>query len=122
MSPHTSPESGEPSDELPQTFERRAFVRYPRRLEMLWQFLGVSVPDLARADVFDLSVTGIGLVIDREFADNAILLLRLPSSTQGWNSHLVRVKHCQRQDDGRFQVGCAFVKPLKADQLRALLS
>src|SRR3954454_1672059 len=91
----------------PQTFERRAFVRYPRRLEMFWQLLGVKTHDLAGADVFDLSVTGLGLVVPTEFAANTILLLRLPTATQGWSTHLVRVKHCQRLDDGRYQVGCA---------------
>jgi hypothetical protein len=112
----------EPLPETPQTFERRAFVRYPRRLELFWQFLGVKTPDLATADVFDLSVTGLGLIVPTEFNAGAILLLRLPTATQGWNTHLVRVKHCRRLDDGRFQVGCAFVKPLSVSQLQALLA
>ena len=107
---------------MPQTFERRAFVRYPRKLEMFWQFLGVKSPDLATADVFDLSMTGLGLLVPAEFAVNTILLLRLPTATQGWNTHLVRVKHCRRLDDGRYQVGCAFVKPLSVGQLQSLLA
>ena len=49
-------------------------------------------------------------------------MLRLPTSTQGWNTHLVRVKHCARLDDGRYQIGCAFVKPLSLGQLQALLA
>lgn len=108
--------------EPPQTFERRAFVRYPRRLESFWQFLGVTSADLADADVFDLSMTGLGLVAQGEFAVNAVLLLRLPTSTTGWNTHLVRVKHCRKREDGRFQIGCSFVKPLSIAQLQALLS
>jgi len=111
---------GTPAAE-PQTFERRAFVRYPRRLESFWQLLGVRSPDLATAEVFDLSMTGVGLTVEQEFATNAILVLRLPTSTQGWNTHLVRVKHCKRLDDGRYQVGCAFVKPLSVSQFQALL-
>src|SRR4051812_5336797 len=107
---------------VPQTFERRAFVRYPRRLESFWQLLGVRSADLASADVFDLSMTGLGLNVEQEFVANAILVLRLPTSTQGWNTHLVRVKHCTRLDDGRFQIGCAFVKPLSVAQFQALLN
>jgi len=66
-------------------------------------------------------MTGLGLIVSTEFAVDAVLL-RLPNSTQGWTSHLVRVKHCTRLDDGRFQVGCAFARPLSVGQLRSLLA
>jgi hypothetical protein len=105
----------------PQTFERRAFVRYPRRLESFWQLLGVRSRDQAAADVHDLSMTGLALTVEHEFAADAILVLRLPTATLGWNTHLVRVKHCQRLDDSRFQIGCAFVKPLSVGQFQALM-
>jgi PilZ domain len=120
-----SPEKPVPppqAGDAPQTFERRGYVRYPRRLESFWQFLGVKSPDLASAHVFDLSMTGLRLVAAADFAANAILLIRLPTSTQGWNTHLVRVKYCKRLDDGRFQIGCAFVKPLSVAQMQALLT
>ena len=31
-------------------------------------------------------------------------------------------EHCTRLDDGRYQVGCAFVKPLSTGQLQSLLA
>ncbi|MFO0844529.1 MAG: PilZ domain-containing protein [Gemmataceae bacterium] len=106
---------------LPQTFERRAFVRYRRRLETLWAYLGVGTPDLTSGEVFDLSSTGVGLVLDRSFPDGTRLVLRLPTRTLGWSSHLARVKRCEEATPGLFRVGCAFVKPLSATQLRAML-
>jgi hypothetical protein len=107
--------------DLPQTFERRAFIRYARRFDILWQLLGVERRDLTSGQVFDLSATGVGIVVDRAFPTGKVLVLRLPTATQGWSSHLVRIKHCAAGEDGLFQVGCAFVKPLSLAQLQAHL-
>jgi hypothetical protein len=109
------------STELPQTFERRAFIRYARRLDMLWQLLGVARKDLTSAEIFDLSVTGVGIRLDRDLPVGRVLVIRMPTTTHGWTSHLVRIRHCERLDTGRFQMGCAFVKPLTIVQLQALL-
>ena len=109
------------SCDLPQTFERRAFIRYARRFDMLWQLLGVAPRDLTSAQIFDLSSTGVGMIVDHEVPADVALVIRIRTATQGWNSHLVRIRHSQRLDDGRFQIGCAFVKPLSAAQLQALL-
>lgn len=107
--------------ELPERHERRASVRFSRRLESFWQFLGLGAEEHPVADVSDLSITGLRLLCETDFEVGAVLLLRLPTATMGWNSHLARVKHCARQADGRFRVGCAFVKPLSEEQLEALL-
>jgi hypothetical protein len=119
--PSEEPVEQPPLDPL-QTAERRAFVRYPRQLEMFWQFLGIPPAHFDSASVFDLSATGVGLIVEREFAIDTKLMIRLPTSTQGWNTHLVRVKNCTVLDDGRYRVGCAFARPLSTAQLRALLS
>jgi hypothetical protein len=111
----------QPRPDLPQTRERRAFVRYPRRFEMLWQLLGLSPRDRTQAAVCDVSATGLGLVCDTPLPVDALVVLRLPSATTGWSSHLVRVKRCTEQPDGTFQVGCRFTKPLSASQLQELL-
>ncbi len=121
MIPRPPDPAGDSNPNPPGAGERRAFLRYPRRLEMLWQLLGLAPRDLTRAVVFDLSASGVGLVIDRSLPAEALLVLRLPTSTAGWSSHLVRVKRCQEQADGTFRVGCAFVKPLSARQMQGLL-
>lgn len=107
--------------DLPQTFERRAFIRYPRRLETLWTLLGLKKEDLASGHVFDLSAVGVGLVLDCDFPIGTTLVLRLQTATLGWNSQLVRVQRCTEVTPGLFQVGCAFVKPLSAAMLQTLL-
>jgi PilZ domain len=107
--------------DLPQTFERRAFVRYARRLDALWLFLGVSSRDLTSAKLVDLSVTGVGLIVDQAFPVHTSLAIRLPTITQGWSTHLVRVKRCAEVRAGQYEIGCTFVKPLSATQLQGFL-
>jgi hypothetical protein len=100
--------------------ERRAYIRYPRRLEVLWQLLGLA-RDLTTARVFDLSAAGIGMVSDRYFPPETLLLVRLPTPTRGWASHLVRVKHSRALGANEFQSGCAFVRTLTDEEMKALL-
>jgi hypothetical protein len=114
MTPTDSP-AFEPS-------ERRAFIRHARRLETLWTYLGLDSNYLTGGEVFDLSTTGVGLVLDTTFTADTTLVIRLPTATLGWSSHLVRVKRCDEVRPGRFRVGCAFVKPLAEAELNALLS
>ena len=107
--------------DLPQTYERRAFVRYARRLDALWLFLGVASRDLTSAKLVDLSVTGVGLVVDQPFPIHTSLAIRLPTTTQGWSTHLVRVKRCVELISGKYEIGCSLVKPLSATQLQGFL-
>ena len=107
--------------DLPQTYERRAFVRYPRRLDALWLFLGVSTRDLTGARLVDLSTTGVGLIVDQPFPFGTSLAIRLPTVTQGWSTHLVRVKRCVEVSAGQYEIGCTFFKSLSAAQLQGFL-
>jgi hypothetical protein len=83
--------------------------------------LGLPAQGAIGATVFDVSVTGVGVYSTYEFPVGKTLIIRLHSSTQGWSSHLVRIKYCKLVIPGQFQVGCCFVRPLKAEQLRGLL-
>ena len=121
MIPRSPDCPAEPNPGLPQTRERRAFIRYARRFEMLWLFLGLSPGDQAQAAVRDVSATGVGLMSETALPIDALLVLRLPTLTLGWSSHLVRVKRCIPHGEAAFQVGCGFVKPLTAHQLQGLL-
>jgi hypothetical protein len=117
-----STDAGNECADLPPVSERRVHIRYPRRLELLCQFLGLTSSDMASATLFDLSLSGAGLHAERPFPVGTTLIIRLHSSTQGWTSHLARVKHCKEILPNQYQVGCLFVKPLKPQQLRALLT
>jgi hypothetical protein len=104
-------------ESLPPSQERRAYVRYPRRLEVLWQFLGYPPEKLTDAHLMDLSKAGVGLVVPQPFKVKTHLILRLPTATHGWSTHLVQVMNCLPWDNGQYKIGCRFVKPLSDEQL-----
>lgn len=114
--------------ELPSNVEpvdhddRRAYVRYRRRLDVVWQILGLSARDTIPGRIIDVSQTGVGLTVDQPFAEEAVLMVRLPSKTRGWSSHLVRVRHCRPLAPGHFKLGCVFLKPLSDDELQLHLA
>ncbi|MGH7169572.1 MAG: PilZ domain-containing protein [Gemmataceae bacterium] len=106
----------------PQAAERRAWVRYPpRRLEMLWHLFGMKPPEQRPARIQDISMQGVGLIVDRSFAQGSILVLRFPGDSLQSRPVLVRVKHLQPLSGGEFKVGCTFVVPLSEEQLAELV-
>jgi hypothetical protein len=109
------------STTAPCCADRRAFIRYPRTLDTLWQLLGLGPRDVGSGRVFDLSASGIGLVFERSFRVGTRLVIRLATVAHGWNSFLVTVQRCDRAAEGGFEVGCAFTRELRPDELRDLL-
>src|SRR5690606_335243 len=105
----------------PQVIERRAFVRFPVRLNALWIVLGNRQPQLDLATIHDVSIAGVGMELDREVPEGQLLVLRVPTMTLGWNSHLVRVCCSRQKTPGWYYAGCAFVKPLTMHQLNAIV-
>lgn len=106
----------------PQAAERRAWVRYPpRRLEMLWHLFGMKPPEQRPARIQDVSSQGIGLIVDRSFAQGSVLVLRFPGTSTEARPVLVRVKHLQPLSKDEFKVGCTFVVPLSEEQLAELI-
>lgn len=102
--------------------DRRAFVRYRRRLDIVWQLLGLSARDTVSGRVSNVSQAGVGLLVDKAFAEKAVLMVRLPTKTRGWSSYLVRVRNCRPLGPGQYKLGCEFVKPLTDDQLQTHLA
>jgi hypothetical protein len=106
-----------------QASERRAWVRYPRRLQSLWQVFGARAEEPWTADVQDISQTGIGLILQRAFPAASVLTVRLRTAAQKLSrTMLVRVRHCTALPDGQWLVGCTFVVQLTDEELRELLT
>ena len=107
-----------------QGAERRAWIRYPRRLLTMWQLFGSSrQEDSWTAQLRDVSQTGIGLVVNRTFPPGTVLTVRLQTGSRKFSrTMLVRVKHSAAQANGDWVIGCTFVVKLKDDELRELLA
>jgi hypothetical protein len=74
-----------------------------------------------RAFVNDLSVTGIGLLINRTLEIGSTLALQLVRDPLHSLIRIARVVHCTEQPDGWWLVGSRFTVPLPEKELRALL-
>jgi hypothetical protein len=100
--------------------ERRAVVRHP-----CTQTSACSLfPSYERfeAQVQDISASGIGMVMTREFKPDTLLIIEMARS-QGTTCIAIpsRVTQCMKLGKAYWSVGCEFDRPLNAELLRSIL-
>jgi hypothetical protein len=70
----------------------------------------------------DLSAGGVGLVLKRRFEVGSGLAIELPAhGDRPEETLLARVRHATRLADGRWLLGCAFIRELNDDEVATLL-
>jgi hypothetical protein len=101
--------------------ERRASVRYPCHLDILyWQSTGAAEA-YRSAKILDVSATGIGLLMSRPFETGTVLTIQLESANQKYTRTLmVHVVHARQQSHNEWVVGCAFDSKVTEEEARAL--
>jgi hypothetical protein len=105
-------------------FERRTWVRYPSSLATSCRPLSARRSEDAwcLAQVRDVSLGGIGLVLPRSFEPGVILTIDLPRTSPSFSPLLLaRVVHATEQAPGEWIVGCEFANQLSPEDLRALV-
>ena len=121
-----SKDLGAPKDESSGGHERRVRVRYPTDRESMCQ-PGEGRLDQAwwLARLTDISTTGVALVLKQlrqKFPAGTILTVELQNWTGDVSRTLpTRVVHMTPHPEGGWIMGCAFVKPLTEEELKALL-
>jgi PilZ domain len=100
--------------------DRRASERYPCSLRSDCHPLAGERTDSWRAQVQNIATGGIGLMLKRRFEPRTVLVIGLENPEQGFaRTMLARVVHAAAQGDGTWYVGCAFLRELGEDDLRA---
>lgn len=95
--------------------DRRKFIRYPCNLQVFVD--GPDQPGVGQCR--NISVEGVGLLLDRSVPSGTLLTLRLPGSPAGLPPAVrVEVAHEAKRDDGRL-VGGKLVPQLQGDELLA---
>jgi len=99
--------------------ERRAAVRYLCNLETTCQPMAEPAATSWPARAVNISAGGVSLVMDRAFEQGAILSIRLnsPDGEKARNL-LLRVVYAKALNDGSWQLGCAFARELRQEELR----
>jgi hypothetical protein len=117
--PASSAENGKPD---PSGAERRAWVRYPCHLDIVyWKSTGSATEACRSARVLDISAGGVCMLLNRPFEPGTVLTLQLENSEQGCTrTLLVHVVHVRPHSHSEWMVGCAFDSKVSEDDARAL--
>src|SRR5262249_39835014 len=121
-----APSWREPGKPLPK--ERRAWVRYPYGRVTACNLNASIHPEGDEAaghwqgTVQDLSVAGIGVLLERRFEPGTVLAVELRSPDHSVTRTLeMCVIRVSRAGQKRWLVGCVFTQPLSKEELRQLL-
>jgi hypothetical protein len=102
--------------------ERRVAVRHPCNDETLCQAVDPSAGTVCLAWVRDLSVSGIGLLIERHFRPGSWFTVDLDNPECGLSLRLrVRVIHTLAMPNDHWLHGCVFERELSLDALQAFV-
>jgi hypothetical protein len=110
MSTQNSPVTADFAEEL-RHGERRAWVRYPSRLHSTCHRHPGGDQESWPARIQNVSVAGLGLVMDRCFTAGTVLAVDIIDA-EGKQSQtiLARVEHTKLQGEGNWLLGCSIVE------------
>src|SRR5437868_6293084 len=102
--------------------ERRAWVRYPCHLDIVyWKSTGSATEACRSARVLDISAGGVCMLLNRPFEPGTVLTLQLENAEQGCTrTLLVHVVHVRPYSHSEWMVGCAFDSKVSEEDARAL--
>jgi len=104
---------------MPDPQERRAAARFPVNVDTSCGFVLPVVDDYGPARIQNISTDGIALVLSRDVAPGAILVIDLTNKMQNFSkTTLIEVVHSTKQIGGAYIIGGAFLAPLTYDELR----
>ena len=101
---------------------RRVAVRHLCRGRITGPVVGSRDLVARRAPIVNISVGGLALCLRSSLRRGSRLLIQLTSETLGVAYDLLaHVRHCTKQADGKWLIGCAFARELTPDELEHLL-
>ena len=104
---------------LPTESERRTAARHASTLRIACYPAGGGLAERRTARVRNVSKTGIGLILDRNWQPGQALILELPLG-EGVRQARARVVHATSQPGGCFLVGCTLDQSLSDADVQAL--
>ena len=115
--PHRSGDS-----DASAALNRRVAVRHLCRPGTAGSVTGTRDLVARSARIENLSLSGLALRLRRPLRRGARLLIQVTSPALGLAYDLsAHVRHCTRQPDGKWLLGCAFARELTTDELENLL-
>jgi hypothetical protein len=108
--------------ERPSGPEQRRWVRFPCNFDIHYRIIKVAEGEAQTALVLDISVSGIGLAAPEPVAGGTLLSLELPMPPGGAPFRMLAcVVRTGQQQDGRWMLGCNFIRQLQENELKQVL-
>jgi hypothetical protein len=102
--------------------DKRLWQRFPTTLHACFRQVGATDGPANHADVLNLSATGVGLLADDFIEPGALLHLDLSGQDSAETRTILScVVHVSEHGDGRWALGCNFIRELSDADLRALV-
>jgi hypothetical protein len=102
---------------------RRAYVRHPCDLDTACHPIAFQREMQWSGRVLNVSLGGVGLVINRRFEVGTLLAVELQCGSQAPSlTLLARVVHTKPGGAGSWVAGCSFLNPLSEDEVQAILA
>lgn len=100
----------------------RTWQRFPGKLQATYQTVGTAGSAPKMAQVFNISPCGVGLLVEESVENGTLLSVELRSAdATAHRVMLACVVHVTSRADGRWALGCNFIRSLSEPDLRALL-
>jgi hypothetical protein len=102
--------------------DQRVWIRFPCKIQATYQQVGADgVPHFA--EVENISASGIALVIDEPCETGVLITLELHAAAgTAVRTILACVVHAASQRDGRWALGCNFIRELSDEDLQVLVA
>lgn len=102
--------------------DQRSRPRFPCEIEAKYQSISTGDAPVRLTNVWNISTTGVGLLVNEAIAPGTLLNLELFSPHSRSKTILGCVVHVTCQDSDSWIVGCNFITEMSEDDLQALLS
>src|SRR5262249_33668980 len=120
--PETPHERPRQAAAQPRRSERRAAVRFQTTLDSRCQPVALVKEKCWSARVNDISVGGLRLIVPRRFEPGTLLTVRIDSpDLKSHTTQLVRVVRLSHDKPRQWTLGCVFIHPLNAAELKSIL-
>ena len=107
------------SNPAPRKVERRAAVRFPSDKRATCQPLRGNKDDQWIAQLHDVSVVGVGVVVPRPFQPGTALTLEVSTEAADYK-FLMKVVRTEVRSPGHWLLGCVFARALSEEELQNL--
>jgi c-di-GMP-binding flagellar brake protein YcgR len=108
--------------ERPTASDQRQWKRFPGNVIATYQLVALDDLQQYPAQVLDISASGVGLLVDREIDNGALLSIELRNAAATTErTMLACVVHLHRHSAHEWALGCNFIRSLSEDDLQALV-